>query len=263
VHQSGPRLHRRVWGMAPMDRSPGSAEDDLMTDPTTSCSDHHRWSLVAPMIMALLLVGGCGPSGPPDPLSVRAVEARTAQVEQMRAALDEVVDLYGGEVLGESSVDECYEGQRNWKVDTGYDHRCSLLLGVLISVEGDFRTLMLDADDALEASAWESHGAWPGQLVDEYWDLRADESADGRVRLDQLPGPHSVGRNGLGLGLDYGSAADDRGLERIDRGQQSTLWCCGSPYFARRELIDVAQATETAHHHHLILITVDGHYLET
>jgi hypothetical protein len=215
------------------------------------------------MVMAALLVGGCGPPGPPDPLSVRAVEARTAQVQQMGAALDEIVDLFGGDVLGASSVDECYEGQRNWKVDTGYDHRCSLLLGVLIGVEGDFRTLMLDADDALRASGWQSHGEWPGQLVEEYWDVRAGESTDGDVRLDRLPGPHSVRRDGLGLAFDYGRAADERGLERIDRGQQATLWCCGRPYFEQRELMNVDQAVASAAHQHLILITVDGHYLET
>jgi hypothetical protein len=238
-----------------------------MADPGPSCSGHrvsrHRWwSVLVPTGLALLLVVGCGPSGPPDPLSADVEEARTAQAQRMIAAQDEVVSILGGEVLGRSSIDQCYEGQRNWKVDTGYDHRCSLLMGVLISVEGDFRALMLDADDALRGSEWQSTGEWPGQLVDEYWALRAGEDADGRVRLDRLPGPHSVRREGLLLGFDYGSADDDRGLERIDRSQRSTLWCCGLPYFERRELIDVDQAAEAAQHEHLILITVDGHYLE-
>jgi hypothetical protein len=44
---------------------------------------------------------------------------------------------------------------------------------VLIGVDGDFRTLMLAADAALQDLQWQSHeGDWPGQLVDEYWDLR-------------------------------------------------------------------------------------------
>jgi hypothetical protein len=237
-----------------------------MADPTSNVSGHrptrHRWPVLAPMIVALLLTGGCGPPSPPDPLSAHAEEARTAQAQRMIAAQDEVVSILGGEVLGRSSIDQCYEGQRNWKVDTGYDHRCSLLMGVLISVEGDFRTLMLDADDALKGSEWQSTGEWPGQLVDGYWALRAGEGADGRVRLDRLPGPHSVRREGLRLGFDYGNADDDRGLERIDRSQRSTLWCCGPPYFERHQLIDIDQAAATAHNEQLILITVDGHYLE-
>jgi len=181
----------------------------------------------------------------------------------MHAALDEVVDILGGRVLGESSVDECYEGQRNYKVDVGYHYRCSLLMGVLIGVDGDFRTLMLAADADLQDLQWQSHGGgWPGQKVDEYWDLRASENPDGRVRLDRLPGPHSVRRDDLRLGFAYGSAADVRGLEGIDRSQRSTLWCCGPPYFEDRALMDVDQAVEAANHQHLTLITIEGHYLQ-
>jgi hypothetical protein len=166
-------------------------------------------------------------------------------------------------VLGEAWVDERYEGQRNWKVDLGYHYRCSLLIGVLIGVDGDFRTLMLAADAALQDLQWQSHeGDWPGQKVDEYWDLRASESPDGRVRLDHLPGPPSVRRDDLGLRFAFGSTADDRGLERIDRSPQSTLWCCGPPYFEDLGLIDVDQAVEAADHQHLILITIEGHDLQ-
>jgi hypothetical protein len=181
----------------------------------------------------------------------------------MHAALDEVVDILGGQVLGESSVDECYEGQRNWKVDLGYHYRCSLLVGVLIGVDGDFRALMLAADGALQELQWRSHeGDWPGQKVDEYWELRASESSDGRVRLDRLPGPLSVRRDDLRLGFAYGSTADDRGLERIDRSQRSTMWCCGPPYYDGLVLIDVDQAVAGADHQHLILVTIEGHYLQ-
>ena len=250
-----------------MDAPPGPAEDDGMSDRTARVGGPrrtgHRWPGAAATILAALLLGGCGPPDPPDPLSAPAVAARAVKTEQMHAALDEVVGVVGGGVLGESSVDECYEGQRNYKVDTGYHYRCSLLLGVLIGVDGDFRTLMLAADAGLEELRWQSHdGDWPGQLIDEYWELRAGENSDGRVRLDRLPGPHSVRRDDLGLRFAYGSTADDRGLERIDRSQRSTLWCCGPPYFEQPALMAVAGAVEATDHQHLILITVEGHYLQ-
>jgi len=218
---------------------------------------------VAAALIATTLLMGCGPSVPPDPLSASSVEARAAKVQQMDAAIAEVVGILDGEVLGTSSVDECYAGQRNWKVDTGYDERCSLLIGTLIGVEGDVRTLMLAADAALEERRWQSpNGQWPGQLVDEYWDLRADESSDGTVRLHLLPGPYSVRRDDLRLRFDYGDTADDRGREQLDRAQRSTLWCCGPPSFERRRLIDVDQVARAARQEHLILVTVEGHYLE-
>ena len=216
------------------------------------------WFAVA-AAMVTGLIGGCGASGPPDPLSAPLVEGRSWQVQLMAGALDEVAAAIGGQVLGESSVDECYEGQRNWKVDTGYRHRCSLLMGVLIGIEGDFRTRMLETDLALRDLGWQSpDGEWPGRLVDDYWDLRAGESRDGRVRLDRLPGPLTVLRDDLRLLFDYGSVADDRGLERIDRSQQRTSWCCGPPFYTKRELMDMPQEGDA----HLILITVEGQYFQ-
>jgi hypothetical protein len=71
-----------------------------------------------------------------------------------------------------------------------------------------------------------------------------------------------VRRDDLKLGFTYGSAADDRGLEGIDRSQRSTLWCCGPPYYEHLALIDVDQAGEAADHQHLVLITIEGHYLQ-
>jgi hypothetical protein len=220
------------------------------------------WSLLA-LTMAAVLISGCGPSSPPDPLSVSAVEARSERMQQMSSALHEVVATFDGDLLGEALIDECYEGQRNYKVDTGYDYRCSLLMSVLISIDGDFRTHMLDADAALSDLGWQSRdGEWPGQLVDDYWDLRASESLDGQVRLSRLPSPLSLMRDELRLLFDYSDVADDQGLERINRGQQSTLWCCGLAFFERKELIDADQVAGAAPHDYLVLVKIEGHYLE-
>lgn len=220
-----------------------------------------RWLALLTAIVTSMAIAGCGASSRPDPLSDPIVEARADRTQQMRVALDEVVRVFDAQVLGESSVDECYEGQRNWKVDTGYDSRCSVLLGVLIGLDGDFRSQMLDADVALEELGWRSlSGEWPGQLVDDYWDLRAGESPDGRVRLDRLPSPYTVLRDDLRLLFDYGRGVDDQGLERIDRGQQRTSWCCAQPFYEQRELIDVGRAIGAGTPAHLILVTVEGHY---
>ena len=217
------------------------------------------------LTVAAMLFGGCAIfSSPPDPMSNAVVEARAEQTQLMKDALSEVADELDGEVIGQSSVDQCYEGQRNWKVDTGYDHRCSLLIGVLIGLDGDFRAQMLDLDSSLRELGWESdNGEWPGGLVDDYWDLRSGENLDGHVRLDRLPGPYGVRRDDLRLLFDYGSPTDERGLERIDRRQKVTLWCCGLPLYEDKDLLDVSQAVGAAPRDHLILITVEGHYFES
>lgn len=222
-----------------------------------------RWFGVAAVYVTAVLFAGCGVSSPPDPLSASVVEARSDRMEQIGEAGDELVAAFGGQVLGRSSIDECYEGQRNWKVDRGYDYRCSLRGGVLIAIDGNFRARMLDADVALRELGWESSsGEWPGQLVDDYWDLRAGESSDGRVRIDRLPGPYTVMRGELTLGFDYGRVADVGGLDRIDRSQQSTVWCCGPTFYDNRDLIDLVRATRTVQEAHLVFITIESHYFQ-
>lgn len=210
-------------------------------------------------IVVLSLLTGCGP---PDPHAEDVVELRVGRTDLMRRELRDVAFAVGGEVLGESRVDQCYEGQRNYKVDTGYSDRCSLLIGSLVGFDGDFRATMAELDTELAGLGWESFdGEWPGQLVDGYWDLRAGESGDGSVRLDRLPGPLGLYRDDLRLLFDYGSAHDERGLDRIDRSQEVTLWCCGLPGYEDEELIDLTQV-DAGRHEHLVLITVEGHYWE-
>jgi hypothetical protein len=196
-------------------------------------------------------------------LAAAVTEARIRVADRMTTALDEVASSIDGEVLGRSSIDECYAGQRNWKVDTGYDHRCSLVTGVLIGTDGDFRARMLDLDRSLEELGWLSHdGEWPGQLVDEYWDLRAAESPDGDVPLGRLPGPLSVVRDGLRIRFAYTDADDDAGLRRLDRFHQTTVWCCGLPFHEDRRPLDLAQITRARTPRFLVLAIVEGHYVE-
>jgi hypothetical protein len=190
------------------------------------------------------------------------VEARAEQDDLLEESLDEVARALGGEVLAGSRYDECYQGQRNSKVDTGYGYRCTLLMGRLVGFDGDFRAQMLDLDARLAAIGWEStDGNWPGQLVDDYWDMRAAESKTGLPRLDRLPGPWGVYRDDVRIMFDYGSPSDERGLERIDRAQQRSVWCCGAPFYTDSDLVDIVDVGSSASDH-LILITVEGHYWE-
>ena len=220
-----------------------------------------RWSVAA----TALIVGGCGIlSSPPDPASDEIVAARDEQTQLMDSALSEAAAKLPGAVIGRSSVDQCYEGQRNWKVDTGYDYRCSLLISVLIGLDGDFRAQMLQFDKSLRELGWESdNGEWPGGLVDDYWELRSGEGPDGHVQLDQLPGPFGVRRDELRILFSYGSSNDEGGLATIDRGQQATPWCCGLPLYESQAIQDVDRVVAEAPHDHFVLITVEGHYYES
>jgi hypothetical protein len=216
------------------------------------------WSVALAVAMV-----GCGEPDPPDPLATAVVESRTASASELTQAVDEVATSIGGEILGRSSVDECYAGQRNYKVDTGYNHRCSLVVGALVGTDGDFRSTMADVDRSLRDLGWDTYeGEWPGQLVNRYWELRAGEDPDGRVAISRLPGPNTLYRDDLRMRFAYGDSESIRGLDAIDGRQRVTLWCCGLPFHEDRQLIDLDQVVRSTKHEHLVFITVEGHYLE-
>lgn len=215
-------------------------------------------------VLLAITVAGCGLGSPIDPAADEVVDLRVQETERIRVALSDVVDALGGEALAESHVDRCYSGQRNYKVDTGYSHRCSLMKGVLIGFDGDFRNQMLLFDGSLAELGWESDdGEWPGDLIDEYWELREGEASDGTVLLGRLPGVYGIRQDEMRMLFSYSSNPDDSlGRYTIDLSQGVTGWCCGLPYHAEDEYFDVDKVADNTQHEHLVLITIQGAYFE-
>jgi hypothetical protein len=207
------------------------------------------------LILAAAFLVGCGP---PNPQSADIVESRESTVALIEGALDELAEGFGATTLAESRVDACYEGQRNYKVDTGYSHRCSLRLGLLVGFDGDFRAEMTGLEDTLEEQGWQASESL-GELVGRYWDLRAGEASDGVVLIDRLPSPNSISRGELTLELDFGGAEDDSGRLRIDRAQQTTFWSLRLTY-ENTDLFDIAGTLEGNTYEHLVLFSIEGHY---
>lgn len=219
-----------------------------------------RIVVVAGLSLWFLLSGCHSQAVSPDPVADAVAAARAGTTERVEMVLAEVSRGLRGDELGHSQVDQCYEGQRNYKVDTGYEHRCSLLLGVLVGLDGDFRARMLELDGWLQQSGWQSRdGEWPGALVDAYWDLHRGESPDGRVRIHHLPAPNDLRRDDLRMLLDYG---DPNELSRIDRAQQETLWCCGVPYHEDEVTFEVNQLAGDTAYEHYVFISVEAHYFQ-
>ena len=196
--------------------------------------------------------------GPPDPQSTGLVEARRDLRMEIDEALTELGGELGAEVLASSIVDECYRGQRNYKVDTGYRHRCSLRGTVLVGFEGDFRSEMFDFDDFLKRSGWVAD-EWPGQRADEFWEMRAAESDDGTVDISRL-GKASPTKGDLTLSFEYSGQENLFSLERISEHQRNIFWGFGPPTYDTADLFDLDDVLEGQPYEHLVLIVVEGNY---
>jgi hypothetical protein len=173
--------------------------------------------LVAVSSVVLLGCGLGGPSGPsgppPDAKSDAIVELRRDGTRDADRALADAAKMLGGEVLGRASNDRCWEGQRNWKLDEGYDYRCSAFRALVVGFAGDFRSRIARFDRRLFASGWECDLHFEcesnSQLVEEYWELRRAERVKGQpFPIWRLPTKtDGYARGDLRLYVDYASAS--------------------------------------------------------
>src|SRR5688572_20587591 len=122
------------------------------------------------------IMGPSGPSGPPpDPLSTEIVELRDQGTRRADRAVAQAAGLLGGKVVGRASNDQCWEGQRNWKVDEGFDYRCAARRVVVVGFDSDFRKRIARFDRRVFAAGWLCDYKCNSELVDEYWNLRKAE----------------------------------------------------------------------------------------
>lgn len=90
----------------------------------------------------------------PDPSSRAVSAARDAQRARQTAALDEL--QRGGELVPgpTGSDDACDQGQNNYKVQTGYAHRCVVRTTRFFLQPGDLVTDMTSLDARLRGAGW-------------------------------------------------------------------------------------------------------------
>jgi hypothetical protein len=207
-------------------------------------NDHER--VVACSVPTVLLVAvssfvlsGCGfpsdppaPSGPPpDAKSKSIVELRRDGTRDADQALADAATMLGAEIVGRASNDRCWEGQRNWKVDDGYDYRCSLLRALVVGFDGDFRGRIARFDQRLFASGWECDLVFEcesnSEFVEGYWKLRSAERVKGQpFPIWKLPTKSDgYARGDVRLYVEYAStvAGSTHRLESATSMSQSGL----------------------------------------
>jgi hypothetical protein len=172
---------------------------------------------VALFVFTSFVVVGCGEvlggednGPPPDPTARDVVEARDVATNSADAALADAAAALGGRVVARTTADACYEGQNNWKVHDGYDHRCTLRRAVVVAFDGDFRKRIATFDDRVFASGWGCYGAPCAETlsgnVEEYWDFRKAEYGGHDPPITSLPTTSTYDRDGLYLDVQYAGA---------------------------------------------------------
>ena len=200
---------------------------------------------------------------PPDPYSPEIVEQRREAVAEADSAIREAVALLLGDVVGRASSDECYEGQRNYKVDDGYAHRCTIRRVAAIAFDGDFRERIAQFDRGLFRAGWgclssPCHETLAG-MVDEYWDMRSAEVGGGAFPISRLPSTGYT-RGDLHFDVDYIAAdrASAFSLENSHRRQRGGLH---TSYKVARPL-DVPRVLARAAKVYVVLVAIERDYFE-
>jgi hypothetical protein len=189
-----------------------------------------RPALVQVGLLTCFFVAGCGGilgednGPPPDAMAPEIVDARELATDTADAALAEAAAALGGRVVARTSADACYDGQNNWKVHDGYDHRCTLRRAAVVAFDGDFRRRIARFDERLFAAGWQCPCADTlSAKVEEYWEFRKAEYGGQDPPITRLPTTTMYQRDPLYLDVQY--AGDDRagrssleGWHRRDRG---------------------------------------------
>ena len=222
---------------------------------------------VALLVLSCLFVTGCGPSlgedngPPPDPMSAEVAGARMQVTNRADDALARAVAALGGNVVGRASSDDCYEGQNNYKLREGFDHRCTLRRAAVVVFDGDFRRRIALLDERLFAAGWGCYrDPCPETLsgkVEEYWEFRKQEYGGHDPPITSLPTTTMYERGDQYLdvqyvGRDRSSRSSLEGWHRRKRGGLFTSYERARPLgveavFARASGFDyaVALAIET------------------
>jgi hypothetical protein len=215
-------------------------------------------------------VAGCGgilggEAEPPDPMATELVSARAAATDAADAALADAATALGGRVVARTSADACYEGQNNWKVHDGYEHRCTLRRAAVVAFDGDFRKRIARFDERLFASGWGCYGAPCEETlsgkVEEYWGYRKAENGGEDPPITRLPTTIMYDTDGLYLDVQY-AGADLTGrqwLKGWHRRRRGGLFTS----FERSQPLDVdAVLRRSAPHDFVVALAIETDYFE-
>ena len=171
---------------------------------------HDSTARLLPVALLCVTLAGCGPDPPPDPRADDVSAARRDATARADDELERAVAALGATVVDRGSDDACYEGQNNWKVHDGYDHRCTVRRVAAVTFAGDFRERIDEFDKRLFAGGW---GCTPSPcretnagLVEEYWPHRAAEYGGTDFPISSLPTTPPYEKDGLYLDLRYAGA---------------------------------------------------------
>jgi hypothetical protein len=68
------------------------------------------------------------------------------------------------------TLDYCYVGHHNWKVDAQFNNQCRYLVTKYYGFSGDFRVEMTQLDNALVARGWARYGGGLRSMLTGYYD---------------------------------------------------------------------------------------------
>lgn len=215
--------------------------------------------IVIPLIGYLLLVisfsGGIngiisGLKSAPDPKSAAITEKRNSIKNDIDTEFDQLEKSFISSQMKDSTYDNCYKGQNNWKVHEGYAHRCDYRVTRYYGFNGDFRQKMLELEQVLFRLKWQPSNGTSNQLsyyiknyYDQYYgDKNPQVSANfgGTYLVSSLPTViDGYSKNGIGIDIAYGEkdSKDNYGLETAPGFSKR-----GFPFFENKDFIDVKSA---------------------
>ena len=186
----------------------------------------------------------------PDPKSAAVTEKRSSAKKDIGTEFDQLEKSFTTSQTKDSTYDNCYEGQNNWKVHEGYAHRCDYRVTRYYGFNGDFRQKMLGLEQELFKLKWQTSNGTSNQLsyyMKNYYDLyygdkdpQVSANFGGTYLVSSLPTViNGYSKNSIGMDIAYGEK-DSKDIYWLETAPGFSKQ--GFPFFEDKNFIDVKSA---------------------
>lgn len=235
-------------------------------------------------IIAALLLAGCSLLSVTIGNSIRnsksAPDANSASITRKRAKLTRAMEAdFGALGAGTDFVrqaiatdDRCYKGENDWKVQSGFAHRCTIRITHFYGMNGDFPAKMIGLENLLSANGWTLPRASITELLTGYYDKfcgsrRMAVFGRGAITpscsLAELSKPHErYTKRNLELFISF-AEKEAKDLSRMD-DVQSINWSTPVLTYDKKEFQNVRVLFQemTQSYQYVLAVSIQATYFE-
>ena len=197
----------------------------------------------------------------PNPKSEAIARPREKVITEISGEFATLEQKTGLSNFGSEFLDECYEGQNNWKVHQGFAHRCSYRITRYYGFNNDFKMQMTNFLNSLFSIGWNTNTNYNSDSIAMTYDYYRNVPS-GSAPNPFLNGGMPAKKEALEMDINY---QDARYLRNSLYDSQSIMLRAGySKTYVNKQLLNVDTIVDTIakNNQYLLVIKIEKDYFQ-